>query len=58
MAWLTATRTVNGPAIYCQANREVATWITKNGKPAFLNLLAQVKAGTPFYTAYGALLTQ
>ena len=58
LAWQTATRTANGSAIYCQANREVTAWIAKNGKPAYLNLLAQVKAGTPFYTAYGALLTQ
>lgn len=59
MAWNAATATgATGPQIYCQANREVSAWIVKNGKPAYLNLLAQVKARTPFYTAYGALLTQ
>lgn len=47
-----------GTQIYCQANREVTAWLAKNGQPAFLNLLAKVKAGTPFYTMYGALLTQ
>ena len=58
-AWNVATNTgATGTPIYCQANREVAAWIANNGKPAYLILLAKVKAGTPFYTAYGTLLTQ
>lgn len=44
--------------LYCQSRREVEAWITANGKDKFIALLAVVKAGTPFYTVYGALLTQ
>lgn len=60
LAWLNAV-TVSGlvgTQIYCQANREVSAWIAKNGKPAFLEMLAKIKTGTPFYTAYGPMLTQ
>ena len=44
--------------IYCQAQREVSAWVTKNGQPKYLALLASVKAGLPFYSVYGKLLTQ
>jgi hypothetical protein len=43
---------------YCQAYREVAAWIAKNGKAKLLGLLEEVHGGTSFDDAYGPLLTQ
>lgn len=62
--WIAATTGLGaaggdqGTRTYCQAQREVTAWVTKNGQPKYLALLASIKAGTPFYSAYGALLTQ
>ena len=43
---------------YCQARAEVVAWSNARPAGAVISLLAAVKGGTPFYTAYGALLTQ
>ena len=43
---------------YCQARAEVVAWSNARPAGAVLALLAAVKGGTPFYTAYGAFLTQ
>ena len=47
-----------GDAVYCQASREVNAWITVNGKPNLIDLLAGVKAGNQFYTLYGNLINR
>jgi len=43
---------------YCQAFREVDAWIHRRHTEGLLALVAAVKSGTPFYEAYGPMLTQ
>jgi hypothetical protein len=43
-------------ANYCQASNEVSSWIAKNGKPAFIQLLDKVKNGSDFNLVYGSLI--
>jgi hypothetical protein len=39
-------------AIYCQANGEVAGWLTEDGRVRFTAFLDALKTGTPFDRAY------
>jgi hypothetical protein len=58
-AWLTQTSRPK-PALvrtYCQAEREVAAWIGKNGRARLLDLLDDVHRGASFDDEYGPLLT-
>lgn len=55
-----AANTAKPGVIYCQAAREVDAWLRSKGnaaaqRAAVLSLIDAVNAGTPFYTAYGAL---
>lgn len=43
---------------YCQARKEVATWMAKNGKDAALDILNKIGQGQDFNTLYGPILTQ
>lgn len=47
-----------GDAIYCQAARETAAWVSINGKQKFYDLLSGVKAGRQFYSLYGNLINR
>jgi hypothetical protein len=47
-----------GHPTYCQARAEVTTWLARNGRQRFFWLLDWVRAGRPFYEAYGPMLTQ
>ena len=41
-------------ATYCQANREVAGWLTEDGRARFTAFLDALKVGTPFDRAYAS----
>jgi len=45
-------------AAYCQAFSEVDAWRHRHGRQRLLALIRAVRSGTPFYVAYGPLLTQ
>ncbi len=40
---------------YCQASAEIRAWLQRNGKPALLKLMDDVKSGKPFAGIYGPL---
>lgn len=44
--------------VYCQARKEVAAWVAKNGKQATIDLIAKLGQGQSFYSLYPTMMTQ